>query len=96
MEKKSLKPTCNPILLSIEKKGMFLAIQSVLQKLSRTYQTLLDKVNEDNEDIYRPLWYVGVFIIGKVFKYMCVLGFGKGDLKVVAVVMKWWQEELLL
>jgi hypothetical protein len=74
---------------------MFLAIPSVLQKISQTYQTLLDKVTEDNEDIYRPFWYVGVFIIGKVFKYMCVLGFGKGDLKVV-VVMKWWQEELLL
>jgi hypothetical protein len=71
---------------------MFLAIPSVLQKISQTYQTLLDKVNEDNEDIYRPLWYVGVFIVGK---YMCVLGFGKGDLKVV-IVMRWWQEELLL
>ncbi len=79
MKKKSLKPTCNPILLSIEKKkGMFLAIPWVLQKISQTYQTLVDKVNEDNEDIYRPFWYVGVFIIGK-FSSICVFwGLGRG------------------
>jgi hypothetical protein len=29
----------------------------VLQNFAQTYQTLLDKVNED---IYRPLWYDGV------------------------------------
>jgi hypothetical protein len=57
---------------------MFLAIPSIVQKISQTYQTLLDKVNEDNEDIYRPLWYVGVFIVGK-FSSICVfLRFGKG------------------
>jgi hypothetical protein len=44
------------------KKLVFLAILLVLQTFSRTYQILLNKVNED---IYRPLWYVWVFIVGK-------------------------------
>jgi hypothetical protein len=58
----------------------------VLQKFPWTYQTLLDKVNED---IYRPMWYVEIFIISKF------LGFGKGDLR-ATILMRWWQEELLL
>jgi len=56
---------------------LFLAIPLVLQKLSKTYQTILDKVNEDNEDNYKPLWYVEIFIVGK-FSNISVLGLGKG------------------
>jgi len=64
--------------LSIEKKGLFLVIPLVLQKISQTYQTLLDKVNEDNEDIYRPPWCVGVFIIGKFSSISVFQGLGRG------------------
>jgi hypothetical protein len=42
--------------------GFFLAILLVLQTFSQTYQILYNKVNED---IYRLLWYVRIFIASK-------------------------------
>ncbi len=48
--------------MNIKKNDIFIAIPLVFQKFSWTYQTLWDKVNEE---IYKPLWYVGVFILGK-------------------------------
>jgi hypothetical protein len=43
--KKIFKPTCSPILLSIEKIwSVCRAIPLVLHKFSRTYHTLLDKI----------------------------------------------------
>jgi hypothetical protein len=47
----------------LKKNGFFLAIPFLFQKISQTYLTLLDKVNED---IYIPMWYVGVFVVGKL------------------------------
>ncbi len=61
-KKKSLGLHVTLFYWALKKNDIFLAIPLVLQKFSWTYQTLLDKVNEN---IYRPLWYVGVFIIGK-------------------------------
>jgi hypothetical protein len=69
--------------LSIEKNALSLAIPWVLQKNSRTYQTLLNRVNEN---IYRSLWYVGIFIANKFSRISVFLGFAKGDLRATMVM----------
>jgi hypothetical protein len=81
--------------MSIEKKMVsFLAIPSILQKFSQTYQTLLDKVNEDN--LYTSM-VCRSFHHWQVFKEKSVLGFGKkGFESNNSNVMRWWQDELLL